>query len=47
MTTSRPGRQVLWEPSEERMAASRMRAYQDWLARERDVRRSTCHELWR
>ena len=42
-----PNRQLLWEPSKERIAAARMSAYLDWLARERDLRFTGYAELWR
>ena len=42
-----PNRQLLWEPSKERIAAARMSAYLDWLARERQLRFTGYSELWR
>ncbi len=46
MVTERPGRQLLWEPSKERIAGTRMSAYLDWLARERQLRFTGYAELW-
>ncbi len=42
-----PNRQLLWEPSKERIAAARMSAYLDWLTRERQLRFTGYGELWR
>jgi acetoacetyl-CoA synthetase len=47
MMIERPNRQLLWEPSKERIAAARMSAYLDWLARERQLRLTGYAELWR
>ena len=47
MTTSDTGRELLWAPSEERVQASRMTAYLDWLARERGLRFAGYEDLWR
>ena len=47
MTTSDTGRELLWAPSEERVRASRMTAYLDWLARERGLRFAGYEDLWR
>ncbi len=47
MTTSGSQRRLLWEPSKERVAAARMTAYLDWLARERGLHPGTYDELWR
>jgi acetoacetyl-CoA synthetase len=38
MVIERSNRQLLWEPSKERIAAARMSAYLEWLARERQLR---------
>lgn len=53
MTTPEPlrvnrlDREVLWTPSEERVAACRMSDYQRWLASERNVATSDYESLWR
>ena len=47
MTTSDTGRELLWAPSEERVRASRMTAYLDWLGRERGLRFAAYEDLWR
>jgi acetoacetyl-CoA synthetase len=47
MTTSGSQRRLLWEPSKERVAAARMTAYLEWLARERGLHPGTYDELWR
>ena len=47
MAIEGPNRQLLWEPSKERVAASRMSAYMDWLASERQLPFSSYAELWR
>ena len=47
MVIEGPNRQLLWEPSKERVAASRMSAYMDWLASERQLPFSSYAELWR
>ena len=47
MTTSGTGRELLWAPSEDRMRASRMRAYLRWLERERGLRFAGYEDLWR
>src|SRR5882672_2449427 len=38
---------LLWEPSDERKAKSRLRAYMEWLRAERGLSFSTYEELWR
>ena len=40
-------RELLWVPSEERVANSRMAQYLDWVNRDRDSRLLTYDELWR
>jgi acetoacetyl-CoA synthetase len=45
MTDNSPA--PLWTPSAERIAASRMRGYMDWLAAERGLRFAGYDELWR
>ena len=47
MTTSDTGRELLWAPSEERVGASLMTAYLDWLGRERGLRFAAYEDLWR
>jgi len=47
MAIERPDRQLLWEPAKERIATSRMSAYMEWLARERQRRFNGYGELWR
>jgi acetoacetyl-CoA synthetase len=39
--------QLLWTPSAEQAAASRMADYQAWLAREHGIHTTSYHELWR
>ncbi|MDQ0377878.1 acetoacetate--CoA ligase [Amycolatopsis thermophila] len=39
--------EVLWRPDPERVAASRIQAFRDWLRAERDVAVSGYDELWR
>jgi acetoacetyl-CoA synthetase len=50
-TTSASGeirrRELLWVPSEDRVATSRMAQYLDWVNRDRDGRLLTYDELWR
>lgn len=41
------GRELLWVPSQDRVRASRMSAYQRWLARERGLRFAGYEDLWR
>jgi acetoacetyl-CoA synthetase len=38
---------VLWQPSEEFAARTRLRAYMRWLADERGIHAATYHDLWR
>ena len=39
--------QPIWQPDSRRREASRMRAYQDWLEREKGLRFSSYEEMWR
>src|ERR1700761_4635639 len=41
------GRELLWAPSQDRVQASRMSAYQRWLERERGLRFAGYEDLWR
>jgi acetoacetyl-CoA synthetase len=47
MTTRDTGRELLWAPSQDRVRASRMSAYQRWLERERGLRFAGYEDLWR
>jgi acetoacetyl-CoA synthetase len=47
MTESDTGRELLWTPSEDRIRASGMRAYQRWLEHDRGLRFAGYQDLWR
>ena len=47
MTTGDTGRELLWVPSQDRVRASRMSAYQRWLEHEHGLRFAGYEDLWR
>ncbi|HTZ25327.1 MAG TPA: acetoacetate--CoA ligase, partial [Streptosporangiaceae bacterium] len=47
MTESDTGRELLWTPSEDRIRASGMSAYQRWLEHDRGLRFAGYQDLWR
>ncbi|HVV11426.1 acetoacetate--CoA ligase [Amycolatopsis sp.] len=47
MTNAADIPEVLWRPSPEQVAASRIQAFRDWLRTERDVQVADYAELWR